>query len=157
MITGLKITASYTVSTRHIETTIFDPASEFLNFLYLVYLLYCYFTNLRESRLQFISASFYVPSTDCNSRLLLPNSQIDLNMLLPLLYSWTKGRNKRPYSVRSSLRTQQRKFCLVESVSEGFAGDHSQVFACASICLRQAHAQQPQPSWSNDIQLIVLI
>ena len=29
----------YTVGLRNIETTIFDPASEFLNFLYLVYFL----------------------------------------------------------------------------------------------------------------------
>ena len=35
----------HTVGTRHIETTSFDPASELLNFLYLVYLLYCYFTQ----------------------------------------------------------------------------------------------------------------
>ena len=34
-----------TVKIRHIETTIFDPASVFLNFLYLVYLIYCYFTQ----------------------------------------------------------------------------------------------------------------
>jgi hypothetical protein len=30
---------------RDIETTSFDPASVFLNFLYIVYLLYCYFTQ----------------------------------------------------------------------------------------------------------------
>ena len=34
-----------TVPVRDIETTIFDPASVFLNFLYLVYLIYCYFTQ----------------------------------------------------------------------------------------------------------------
>ncbi len=61
-----KVATARTVSTRDTETTIFDPASEFLNFLYLVYLLYCYFTsNLRKSRLQFLSVSFYVPSTHC--------------------------------------------------------------------------------------------
>ena len=41
-----------TVSTRHIETTIFDPVSEFLNFLYLVYLLYCYFTYFTVALIQ---------------------------------------------------------------------------------------------------------
>ncbi len=46
---------------RDIETTIFDPASVFLNFLYRVYLLCCYFRKLRKSRLQFLSVSFYVP------------------------------------------------------------------------------------------------
>jgi hypothetical protein len=33
-----------TVGTRDIETTIFDPTSEFLNFMCIVYLLYCSFT-----------------------------------------------------------------------------------------------------------------
>ena len=43
--------SSSTWSIRHIETTIFDPASEFLNFLYLVYLLYCFFTLVKTSSL----------------------------------------------------------------------------------------------------------
>ena len=61
--------SSSTEGTRDIETTIFDPASEFLNFLYLVYLLYCCFTSkLAKSRLQFLSASFYVPSVQCPAK-----------------------------------------------------------------------------------------
>ena len=39
---------SGTEGTRDIETTIFDPASDFLNFLYLVYLLYCCFTPVKQ-------------------------------------------------------------------------------------------------------------
>jgi hypothetical protein len=40
---------------------IFDPASEFLNFLYLVYLLYCYFTVIYENP----DCSFYLPVSMC--------------------------------------------------------------------------------------------
>ena len=39
----------HTGSSRDIETTSFDPDNEFLNFLYLVYLLYCYFTVIYEN------------------------------------------------------------------------------------------------------------
>lgn len=34
-----------TILTGDTETTIFDPTREFLKVLYLVYLLYCYFTQ----------------------------------------------------------------------------------------------------------------
>jgi hypothetical protein len=57
-----------TVSTRDIETTIFDPASEFLNFLYLVYLLYCYLTPViyESPDCSFYQAvSFYVSDSHC--------------------------------------------------------------------------------------------
>ncbi len=47
---------------RHIETTIFDPASEFLNFLYLVYLLYCCFTPVNWPD---PDCSFYLPVSLC--------------------------------------------------------------------------------------------
>ena len=43
---------------RHIETTIFDPTSEFLNFLYLAYLLYCCFTPVNWPN---PDCSFYLP------------------------------------------------------------------------------------------------
>ena len=43
---------------RDIETTIFDPARDFLNFLYLVYLLYCCFTPVNWPN---PDCSFYLP------------------------------------------------------------------------------------------------
>jgi hypothetical protein len=57
-----------TGSIRHMETTIFDPASEFLIFLYLVYLLYCCFTKLDKSALvnwPSPDCSFYLPVSMC--------------------------------------------------------------------------------------------
>ena len=55
----------YTVGLWNIETTIFDPTSEFLNFLNLVYFLYCCFT--KAVTWPNPDCSFYVPSTACRS------------------------------------------------------------------------------------------